>query len=62
MPGELDADRHDGWNASINNINLEKIISIVKGYWFHAGKWHKAECDFILHDEGVCNCSLKSNK
>lgn len=25
-------------------------------YWFYAGKWHHAECAFLLRDDGACNC------
>lgn len=35
------------------------IIENMKKYWFYAGRWHNAECAFILSDEGVCNCKHK---
>ena len=28
----------------------------MRDYWFHAGQWHNAECDFLRYDYGVCNC------
>jgi len=34
----------------------------IKKYWFYAGEWHDAECSFILHDAGVCNCHCGENR
>ena len=34
----------------------------LKKYWFYAGEWHDAECSFILHDAGVCNCHCGENR
>lgn len=33
-----------------------EFIELIKNYWWYAGKWHVAECPFILLDQGVCNC------
>lgn len=33
-----------------------KAEQIFKNYWYHAGRWHKAGCWFLILDEGVCNC------
>ena len=32
------------------------LLKRCKKLWYYAGRWHNAECDFILHDQGVCNC------
>ena len=33
-----------------------------KKFWYYAGEWHDAECDFVLEDQGVCNCDTKKNR
>jgi len=33
-----------------------KLREVYRKYWFHAGMWHKADCDFIRMDWGGCNC------
>lgn len=38
-------------------MNRTAILDAVKKCWFYAGEWHEAECSFILHDQGVCNCN-----
>lgn len=38
---------------------FKKAMEGVKKYWFYAGRWHNAECNFILSDSGVCNCDIK---
>lgn len=32
------------------------LIEQFKKLWYYAGRWHQAECPFILYDQGVCNC------
>lgn len=43
-------------------MNKEEVLKKFRGYWYYAGEWHNAECPFILHDEGVCNCDIKKNR
>lgn len=40
--------------------STKKAKEVFKNYWYHAGRWHNARCDFLMSDEGVCNC--KSGK
>ena len=39
---------------------IEKLLKQqekrLRKYWYHAGMWHDAECPFLSHDDGVCNC------
>lgn len=37
---------------SIRQATIEEL----KSKWYHVGKWHNAECKFLMADEGVCNC------
>ena len=37
------------------------IKNIFKNYWYHAGRWHEAECASIMFDWGVCNCKTGKN-
>ena len=41
-------------------MNREK--ERLKRFWWYAGGWHNAECDFIMDDRGVCNCKVKKNQ
>ena len=42
--------------SKVLSSQKQKMREIFKNYWYHAGKWHKAECSFILNDQGNCNC------
>ena len=35
------------------------MIEELEKYWYYAGEWHNAGCDFILHDRGICECDSK---
>ena len=34
----------------------------MRKYWYHAGHWHNAECNFLISDAGVCNCDVDKNR
>lgn len=42
--------------ADAVKLAREEAIKLLKTKWYHAGRWHDAECNYILHDQGVCNC------
>lgn len=39
----------------------KKIKNLFKKYWYYAGQWHNAECDFIQVDASPCNCNTYKN-
>ena len=43
-------------------MTLQNEIEQLGKFWYHAGEWHNAGCDFVCIDAGVCNCNLKKNK
>jgi len=40
---------------------LNESNKIHKKYWFYCDEWHDADCSFIQHDIGICNCNLEKN-
>ena len=42
-------------------MTKSSIKKRFENYWYYAGQWHNAECYFILHDQGVCNCKPRKN-
>jgi len=38
--------------------NFNKLMD---QYIRYNGRWHNADCDFIYHDQGVCNCQIRKN-
>jgi len=40
---------------------MNKTYQLMKEYWFWAGNWHKAGCDFIVRDEGGFSCNTTQN-
>ena len=41
-----------------NNTALDELSK----YWYHAGRWHDAHCNFVMYDEGMCECDYGANK